>query len=122
MQCIALLDLAGNSGTEQGSIFQVCRQLVNEIADQVAEMSRQPNSLSIQSMISDDDAHEDRQDEPVGIGVTPFLSPGFSAVLGCDDAKAALFENIILPLRCDPATHQAIFRGDYRLVCISFQP
>jgi hypothetical protein len=114
MQCIALLNIAGCSGSEHGALCQVCRQIVTEMADQVTEISRQPVSFSIQSMVSDEDTHEDRVQEPNGgeaVATSPVSSPGFSAVLGCEDAKAALFENIILPLRCDTSTYQTIFSG-----------
>jgi hypothetical protein len=114
MQCIALLNLAGSTGSEHSALYQVCRQIVTEMADQVTEISRQPESFSIQSMVSDEDTHEDRLQGPNGdeaVATSPVSSPGFPAVLGCEDAKAALFENIILPLRCDTSTYQTIFSG-----------
>lgn len=113
MQCIALLDLAcGNCETELQRTFQGVRLLVHEIAEQVTMMSRQPNSLSIQSMVSDEDAHEEPGEETTTKGGPDrVMSTGFSAVLGCEDAKAALFENIILPLRCGSNSNQSIFTG-----------
>lgn len=114
MQCIALLEASCVGDPNNRSVIQACRQLVQEIADHVSDFNTQTNSLSIQSMVSDDDAHDESRDGPNTDELTnhAVLSDGFGGVLGCEDAKTALFENIILPLRFSTnANHQSIFQG-----------
>jgi hypothetical protein len=81
-----------------------------DIKEHISEMGAQLPSLSIQSMVSDEEPHEEKPPAD-DQGPQYDLSGGFHQVLGCEQAKAALFENIILPLKCSSESHNTIFQG-----------
>jgi SpoVK/Ycf46/Vps4 family AAA+-type ATPase len=65
-------------------------------------------------MVSDEESHEEKPPASTADdqGAQYDMSGGFHQVLGCEQAKSALFENIILPLQCTTTHQSTVFQGD----------
>jgi ATP-dependent 26S proteasome regulatory subunit len=75
-------------------------------------------------MVSDEEPHEEKPPaiSTDDLGAQYDSSGGFHQVLGCEQAKSALFENIILPLKCSSEYQSTIFQGGFLTNRYSFPP
>ena len=64
-------------------------------------------------MVSDEEAHfnEKKEENELHLDTTQPVVAGYDVVMGCEQAKTTLFENIILPLKLVDNGHSSILKG-----------
>jgi len=123
MQGFALVDLISSDDFGYMSHFHTCKALLDNILSNLPiankEVTHGPPRLSDsgRSLVSDEDsaAHEDekfanRTDDEEEDSNTN--KGGFRSVIGCEQAKSALLENIVLPMTLAKSTFSEVFQGN----------
>ena len=108
-----MFDLACGSNSELSDQFRACRQLVNNLAEQLSDQIAKQSIPSNHSMVSDEEAHfnEQKEENELHVDTTQPVVAGYEVVMGCEQAKTTLFENIILPLKLVDNRHRSILKG-----------
>lgn len=124
MQGFALVDLVCSNDFGYLSHFRTCKALLEDIISNLPSTNKENEPKSVgnvgRSLISDEDSAEPHEngsnDEDE---MSSVQKEGFRSVIGCEQAKSSLLENVILPMTLATTTFSHVFQGMF-ITCEPF--
>ena len=129
MQGLALIELACNSDGALPSEMQTCKALVQDAMNQLTELYRaasQTSAFSLQSnskildaecVTLEEDSGRDSSEAASFVEITNrTFQRNFGTIIGCQQAKCALYENVILPFTMSPNMRSSLFQGTDKFI------
>jgi hypothetical protein len=119
MQSLALIELIGTAVKQYPDILKTCSVLLSDITEKLSALHQPPPTKP------DDETHlpmHEKNSKVIsnseGSDVVHLTSrtfhTNFSSIIGCNNAKTSLFENVILPFTLAGDQKSTLFKGNIR--------